>query len=283
MDQNQDRTYLLVGTVTKDLQSDNSFTIGGTVTYASTIAKNLGWKPVVITRAAPDFTPPEHLTDVEWHILPATCTTTFRNDYYPEGRIQTIGPIAESITQADIPAIYQHVAIVHACPLAQDVAPEVVSAFDQTLLAATPQGWLRQWDETGIVSLGGWKKMETIFPRFQAIVISIEDVEGNWDIVERWAKQLSILIVTQGEAGCTIFHQGQQEGIPTRSANPIDLTGAGDVFATAFFIRLCETNDLRQSAQFANVTASMAIERLGVAGAPTRNEIEAYLAQNYRA
>ena len=274
------KTYLLVGTVTKDLLPGDTFTIGGTVTYASTVVQNLGWQPVIVTRATPDFRPPPHLAAADWHILPSTEMTTFRNEYFPEGRLQTIGPIADAINPTDIPPRYRTIKLVHICPLAQDVAPEITDVFADSLLFSTPQGWLRQWDDRGIVSLGGWQKMEPILPRLNAAVISIEDVEGDWSIVERWAPHVPILVVTQGETGCTIFYKNQRIVVPPRPANPTDLTGAGDVFAAAFFIRYFETRDIWQAGRFANVTASMAIELPGVAGAPTRNEVEAYLAEH---
>lgn len=273
----KNRTYLLVGTVTKDLLPEGNFTVGGTVTYASTMAKSLGWQPVIVTRASSEFAPPAHLADVDWRILPASNTTTFRNVYYPEGRVQTIGPVAEGIQADDIPLDSRQAAIVHLCPLAQDVDPAVANIFEKALLTATPQGWLRQWDEQGIVSLGGWQTMDKILPHMQVAVFSIEDVENDWSIIQRWIKQIPVLIVTEGEQGCTIFHEGQSQSVPPRPATPTDLTGAGDVFAAAFFIRLQETNDLWASARFANVAASMAIERPGPAGVPTRAEIEAYL------
>ncbi len=280
MSQDLSKTYLLIGTVTKDIQPDGSFTPGGTVNYASTVALKLGWRPVIITRAASDFIPPQHLREIQWCILPSSETTTFRNDYYPEGRIQTIGPIAGPITLTDIPESCQQGTIIHLCPLAQDVEPEVTTVLSPKLLGATPQGWLRQWDEKGIVSLGQWHKMEEVLPHLQAAVMSIEDVEHNWDIAKQWASQIPVLVVTHGESGCTIFHNNTTEQVPARPANPVDLTGAGDVFAAAFFIRFFETDDLWQAARFANVVASMAIERAGVEGTPERAEVEAYLAKN---
>lgn len=271
--------YLLVGTVTKDLLPHDRFTIGGTVTYAGAVVKRLGWQPVIITAAAPNFTPPPYLADADWRILPSPSTTTFRNVYTPQGRQQTVGPIARSIGPADIPADCQNISLVHLCPLAQDVEIAVTGLFPNSLLATTPQGWLRQWDANGIVSLGDWQGAAEILPRVQVTVISIEDIEDNWAVAERWASQTSILIVTQDKEGCTVFYQGQRLVVPPRPAAPTDPTGAGDVFAAAFFIRYHETHDLWQSAYFANVFASMAIERSGPEGIPSRAEVEAYIAQ----
>jgi sugar/nucleoside kinase (ribokinase family) len=280
MTQNAQPPYLLVGTVTKDLLPHDRFTIGGTVTYAGSVVKRLGWQPVIITAAAPDFVPPPFLADARWHILPSAATTTFRNIYTPQGRQQTVGPIARSIGPADIPPACRNISLVHLCPLAQDVAASVTRLFENSLLVTTPQGWLRQWDAEGVVSLGDWQGAAEILPRVQATVISIEDIEGNWAIAEKWAGQTSILIVTQDKEGCTVFHQGQRLAVPPRPAAPTDPTGAGDVFAAAFFIRYHETDDLWHSAYFANVFASMAIERAGPEGIPARAEVEAYIAQH---
>lgn len=272
--------YLLVGTVTKDLLADNSFVIGGTVTYAATVAKQLGWRPTIVTAASADFRPPDYLVDVDWRILLSSATTTFRNEYTPRGRRQTIGPIARAIKKADIPVDCRQAILVHLCPLAQDVGPDVITAFDNSLRVATLQGWLRQWDSRGIVSRSEWQEADEILPKLNVAVLSIEDIEGNWHIAEKWATQIPILIVTQGKQGCTVFDHTHKITIPPRPAQELDPTGAGDVFAAAFFIRFQETGNLRQSAYFANVTASMAIERSGAQGVPARDEIEAYIAQN---
>jgi len=59
----------------------------------------------------------------------------------------------------------------------------------------------------------------------------------------------------------------------------VDPTGAGDVFAAAFMIRLIETDDPCQAAQFANTVASFSIEGPGVSGIPMRHQVEAYVAE----
>lgn len=277
------KRYLLVGHVTKDLLPGDAFTTGGTVTYAGVVVKNLGWQPVIVTAAAPDFTPPAYLAGADWRILPSPATTTFRNVYDAQGnRQQTIGPVASAITPADIPAEYRDVAVVHFCPLAQELTPAITEPFqpEETLLAATPQGWMRYWDEHWIVSTGVWQGAEVILPRLKAAVLSIEDVAGDWRIPEHWATQIPVLVVTEGEKGCTVFYRGVPFSIPPRPARPVDPTGAGDVFAAAFFVHLSENGNLGQAAYFANVTASMAIERPGPEGAPDRAEVEAYIAEH---
>ena len=280
MPQHSEKTYLLIGTVTKDLLPDGGYTIGGTVTYAGAMAKRLGWRPVIVTAAAADFVPPDCLADAEWRIAPSPATTTFVNEYTPQGRRQTIGPIARSIEVDDIPPQYYRTPIVHICPLAQDIKPAVIDLFDSSLLATTLQGWLRQWNRQGIVSLGDWRQICDLIPKFDAAVLSDEDIQYRLPIAEVLAAKAPVLAVTQGPEGCTIFSGQTRFTSPPRPSSPVDPTGAGDVFAAAFFIRYYETGSLPQAARFANVAASMAIERPGPAGVPRREEIEAYLEEN---
>jgi sugar/nucleoside kinase (ribokinase family) len=62
--------------------------------------------------------------------------------------------------------------------------------------------------------------------------------------------------------------------VPGFPAVEVDPTGAGDVFAAAFLVRLQETEDPVQAARFANAVASFCVEGPGVAGIPTREQVE---------
>jgi sugar/nucleoside kinase (ribokinase family) len=54
----------------------------------------------------------------------------------------------------------------------------------------------------------------------------------------------------------------------------VDATGAGDIFAAAFFIRLFSTRDPWEAARFATLIASHSVTRMGLNGIPTPQEIE---------
>jgi sugar/nucleoside kinase (ribokinase family) len=56
------------------------------------------------------------------------------------------------------------------------------------------------------------------------------------------------------------------------------LTGAGDVFAAAFFLKASErTSSALESGRFANVVAALSLREIGVGGVPDRKEIETAL------
>ncbi len=95
------KSYLLIGHVADDVASDGRIVTGGTVTYASVAAKRFGWKPIVVTAATADFQRPSYLDSMDWHILPSSHTTTFKNEDGRQGRTQVVGPVARSITAAD--------------------------------------------------------------------------------------------------------------------------------------------------------------------------------------
>ena len=55
----------------------------------------------------------------------------------------------------------------------------------------------------------------------------------------------------------------------------LDPTGAGDVYAAAFFVRLRETRDPYEAGRFATQLAAVSVTRPGLAGAPTPAEAAA--------
>jgi len=106
------------------------------------------------------------------------------------------------------------------------------------------------------------------------VVISIDDVARDWTVAEQWARLAAVLVVTEGADGCTVFVRGR--GARQFMAPPqaeVDPTGAGDVFAAAFFINYYETEDAWASARFANQVAARSVTRVGLEGVPTPEEV----------
>src|SRR5919198_6470432 len=77
--------YLVVGHVTKDVVPEG-FVLGGTVTFASLTARNLGRRAAVLTRSAPLTGLAGDLQGIPLHVVPAAETTTFENFYTPTRR-----------------------------------------------------------------------------------------------------------------------------------------------------------------------------------------------------
>ena len=285
---------LLIGHVTCDLVSagrdsadrDSDYRIGGTVSFASVTATRLGRRATVITRAAANTDLSELPAEVELHVLPSPVTTTFANVYTEHGRIQYCYAQALPITANDIPPHLHRPRAVLLGPLVDEIGPDVARLFDaHTLVVAVPQGWMRRWDETGRVYSKPWDSAPDILPHLDVLALSLEDIDYDLSRLEPALEKVPLVVLTEYHDGSTIYRRLEngdieETKIAPRPAAEFDPTGAGDVFATAFMIRLQETGDPVQSARFANVTASFSVERPGVSGVPTREQVLAYMAQH---
>jgi len=61
-------------------------------------------------------------------------------------------------------------------------------------MGVTPQGWLREWDAQGRISLMEWTTASEVLPRADVVVISIEDVAHDEALVQQWAAQARLLV-----------------------------------------------------------------------------------------
>ncbi|MEZ4736224.1 MAG: PfkB family carbohydrate kinase [Caldilineaceae bacterium] len=284
--QEQPIDILLIGHVTRDLISSDPqgpYRLGGTVSFAAITALRLGRQPTIITRAAIDTDLSELPEGVDLRVLPSPTSTTFANIYTEQGRVQYCYTPAAPIVATDIPPSLRCPRAVLLGPLVNEISADVAAIFDpMSLVAAVPQGWMRRWDETGRVYHQAWEDAAAILPHLGVLVLSLEDIDYDLRRLDPFFAHLSLIIVTEYRDGSTLY-QRRADGsireikIPPRPANEVDPTGAGDIFATAFLIRLQETGDPVQSARFANITASFGVEQVGVAGIPTRDQVFAYM------
>lgn len=84
--------------------------------------------------------------------------------------------------------------------------------------------------------------------------------------------------VTLGKRGALALVQGEPLIIPGRAVTAVDTTGAGDCFAGALAARLVAGNAIRDALQYANIAASISVQRMGAAPSmPTAAEIEAVI------
>ena len=271
--------FLVIGHVVQDVVPEG-YTVGGTTTYSSITARNLGRRPGIVTRLAPDFVWPPVLHNVAVARVSSARTTTFHNIYHDGHRQQFLLSVADAIQPDDVPAEWRAAPIVHLGPLARELDPRFAQLFPNSLVGVTPQGWLRQWDESKRVRMRPWKEAREILPHVDVLVLSEEDLNGDAALMDEYARLTRIAVMTQGRAGCIVFTQGQARHVPGFPAREVDPTGAGDVFAAAFFIRLQETQDPFDAARFANATASFCVQAPGVAGIPTREQVEERLSNS---
>jgi sugar/nucleoside kinase (ribokinase family) len=134
---------------------------------------------------------------------------------------------------------------------------------------------MRQWNAEGHVSPTQWINSEPALKQAGAVVLSREDVGGDEEIIEHMAGLTKILAVTEADAGCVLYWHGDRRRFYAPKVREVDATGAGDIFAAAFFTRLLGTHDPWEAARFATQIASHSVTRAGLDGMPTPKEIEA--------
>lgn len=252
--------YLAIGHITHDLTPDG-YTIGGTVAYSGRTAQALGAHTGVLTSAGPDCDLQEALPHIEVESVPAAATTTFENVYLPTGRRQYVHKVAAPLTAKAIPEAWKRTPIVHLGPVADEVDPAMLDSFTSGLVGMTPQGWLREWDADGHVAARLWPQARQVLPRAAAVVLSMEDLPDA-SVLEQFKQWSRLLVLTEGVKGCTVFISGEQRQFPAPNVVEVNPTGAGDIFAAAFFIRLFQTKgNPWEAAQFANDIASRSVEQ----------------------
>src|ERR1051326_9090166 len=269
--------YLLLGHVTVDRLDEKRVGMGGTGTYAALPARNMGARVGVHTSAAYEPGLIDILRSVLVARVPADYTTCFVNDYSSGRRLQTIESVAEKLTYDQILPEWRNPPVVHLGPLCQEIDTSIVERFARSLIGVTPQGWMRGWEEDGIVRAIEWADAARVLRKAAVVVISEDDVADK-AIIKDWANNARMLVVTLGERGCDVYRQGGGEPFHSpafKSADEVDPTGAGDVFAAAFLWHLHKSNgDWKTAADWANCVASFVVEKRGVTGVPKLEDVE---------
>ena len=271
--------FLVIGHVTKDLQEDG-YTIGGTVTFASLTARNLGQRTAVVTRASPDLELNPIYQGIEVLCLPSPVTSTFQNLYSANGtRTQYLRAVADPIAAEDIPPAWREAKIVLLGPLTNELKESIARIFPHSLIGVTPQGWMRRWDGDGRVFPKHWEDAAEVLDYARVVVFSEDDVQRDEDVIQTYARQAEILVVTMGARGARVYHRGEVRHFPAFETVEVDPTGAGDVFAAAYLIELARSGDPYAAAHFANCVASFVVEKPGTEGIPSLEQVEERLAK----
>jgi hypothetical protein len=269
--------YLVIGHLSCDITSDGP-RLGGTAAYASLVGRALGLRVGVVTAWGGEV-PLDVLDGIKVQSVPTQRSTTFENIYMPAGRIQHIHHTAVDLSFDDVPVAWRRAPIIHIGPIAGEAKSLVDGNFSSSLLGLTPQGWLRRWNSAGRVEPGDWPEANEMLAKTGAAVLSIEDVGGDEDCIEAMASACRVLAVTEGPAGARLYWNGDLRRFRAPSLEEVDATGAGDIFAAAFFWRLYMTRDPWAAARFATHLASFSVRRCGLDGIPTQEEIQTCLVE----
>ena len=243
--------------------------------YAGLLARRLGFETGVITSSA-EKDLDNLFPELFFYHFGAHETTTFKNIETPAGRRQYVFARALSLPLKRLPPRWRRAEIVHIAPVLDEVSPEEVSLFETDFLVANPQGWFRQVEADGTVrhvapDVSRW-------PRFEALVVSAEDLSAAEELLPALKEKARHLVVTKGARGATLFWEGGEIFRPAYPVSRVvDTTGAGDIFAAAFFAMLYALRKPLVALEFALCLAARSVTRRTLAAVPTLAEISTCL------
>lgn len=270
--------FVAVGHVTFDVQrlagaARDRPEPGGAAAYSAGTAVSMGLTAGIVTSSAPGYPFESLLPSADVVDVPADATTTFEYSLSDGIRTQWLTSRAVDLTRDDVPDSWSNARIVLLGPVANELPLDAAGWFsDDSFICAVPQGWQRSRDATGKVAVSP-EVPDGLSERIDAMVISEADVPSIH--VQAWTETFPIVSVTRGRRGARMYADGRVIDVPPVTANEVDPTGAGDVWAAAFAIRLVETDDVPLAANFASAAAAISIEQRGMRGIPTREEVAA--------
>ena len=88
-------------------------------------------------------------------------------------------------------------------------------------------------------------------------------IAAGYELIEQMG--VEYLLVTRGEQGMALFHNGGVEMIPTRAHRVHDVSGAGDTVIATIMTSLAGGADIHEAAAIANHAASIVIAEIGAA------------------
>jgi sugar/nucleoside kinase (ribokinase family) len=266
--------YLAIGHICADLQPDGSTQLGGTALFAALAAHKLGLRVAIVTACAPDLDLSSIPDDVQVLRQPSPATTIFENRYHAGGRTQLVHARAAPIDVSATPDEWLAAPIVHLAPILDDVSPAAAPRFPAALVGVTPQGLLRHVEPSKLVTTEPAALLRQPWASVGAVVLSEEDVQLDERPVRALAQQLPLVVLTRAERGATVLVDGLAIDVPAFAADVVDPTGAGDVFAAAYFMALCRGSDPIAAARWACAAAACAIEGIGTSTLPTAALVE---------
>lgn len=259
--------YLCIGHCCHDVKGQG-YVLGGTASYSSVVAKQLDYSAAILTSMGNDFLFQSyfHDHDIPLYIIPAQHTTVFENIYNNNSRTQYLRKVANKITGHKINADFPTPSIVHICPIADEVDPEVVKMFPQSLKTATIQGWLRQRlpNDKVIPKEMDWQQLQN----FDVVIFSNDDIKGLPHALDQIKTNTRLAVMTMGRDGAKLYSGDKEKHFPSYEVEEVDATGAGDVFTTAFLIAYHRTGDTDDACIFAHCAASFIIEGIGLEKIP---------------
>lgn len=253
-----------VGHVTIDRVGDER-RLGGAAAYAALTARHLGVSAAVVTSSGPNFPYWDQFGRIHTKIIGAEHTTELEH-YFTDGeRRQRVRQLASTIRAEDLAGLplAEDAAVLY-CPVVHEIEAPLTAIAPRGLTAVAPQGFFRQWDEDGAITVRDWDVAVEALAKADVVCMSEHDTEVPEELAEAFTG--TAFVITKGAEGCRVHSGGDVFDFPALPARTIDPTGAGDVFAAALVIALRRKEPLPNAIRFAIREAAASVEHVGVTG-----------------
>jgi len=117
-------------------------------------------------------------------------------------------------------------------------------------------------------------KLQDLSTLIKDRLVSRDDYRKQEAEVEDLATACRLLVATEGALGARVYWNGDVRRLAAPAADQVDPTGAGDIFAASFFIRLHQTRDPWEAARYANVLAARSVAWPGISGVPSPSDVQ---------
>lgn len=237
------------------------------------MALALGAQVTLVTRLSPGYdTAP--LEGIEVQARPASDVCRYANRFDAAGdRTLLLLNEGEPIDADDITLPTPPDAVIVA-PAYHEIGG--LPSCEAPVVAVALQGPLRTADRQGLVMPHPRPKEQVASFLRPGVVafFSEEDTTEPEDLARFIAHRGGTALLTRGWRGAILVTEAGARVLQPYSANPVDPTGAGDCFATAFVVRYIETGDLDEASHYALAAGALAVEAPGLAGVATRAQVE---------
>ena len=244
--------------------------LGGAAAFAARAAGALGYPVELVTAAPQNFDllePLRQMPGLRLHLKSCNTPTTFELDYTGPRRQIHLRARAPTLLPDDIPQSVRRAPLVYVGPVIGECGHAVIDALESDCVVVGAQGWLRRADGEGLLIPEALEEA-TDPPAVRAVVFSELDHPDAETICARMARRSTVVVLTRGARGITLYTDGGQTDLPTTPVDDIDPTGAGDVFGLVLGIELERGAAITDAARVAMRAAASVVQGPGLGRLP---------------
>jgi sugar/nucleoside kinase (ribokinase family) len=268
---------LILGHVTRDIfGSDVSWSagaptrgsrLGGAAAFAAGAAALLGIETKVVTAApsnAPELDELRRLPGVEVAVADSERITTFGHEFVAQRRQLTLIERARPLVIDDVPAAWRSPEVVYVGPVAGECDEALLDGLSGAYGIGCIQGWLRDPVPGRRVRPRRLTEPCRIPAALRAVSFSASDHPGAPALMRELSRGGVRVAVTRGRRGARVAWLGGEGWVPAESAQQVDPTGAGDVFALIFGLSSWAGRAPLEAARRAALAAARVVEGPGL-------------------